>query len=246
MNRWAGRAALAVATIAAATAVTTVAAEAVTAGVPPPTTPTLRMGGGGGSGGDGGRSYASPAPTPCPYDYPFNASLVGQTYYLADSCYRAFFSSSTSMYRTTIVHRPPWSFRLAGMVPPSVDPAVPLCRERYILHYRRGWQAPFIVHALPTSDRKLIQLPGDPNSLSSADLDRFCPKNQPRETYYAWGETRGKFLAALRVMIDGSRAIVAATCDGSDDDTTYAENPRLTEVVHFLQTIGYLYNGCKE
>lgn len=241
MNRWAARAALAVAAMAAAAAA---AAAEATAGVTPPTTPALRMSGGDG-GGDGARSYGSPAPTPCPYDYPFNASLIGQTYYLGDNCYRVFFSSSTSMYRTTIVHRPSWSFRLAGSGPPSVDPAVPLCRERYILHFRRGWQAPFIVHALPTSDRDLIQLPGDPNSLNSDDLERLCPKNQPRETYYAWGETRGKFLAALRVMTDGSRAIAAATCDGADDDTTYAENPRLTEVVHFLQTISYLYNGCK-
>lgn len=255
MKRWAGAAVLAM-SAAATVAPAAAATEAVTthaAAVPHPSTPTLRMdgGSGGGSGGNdggdggGGRSYATPAPTPCPYDYPFNASLLGQTFFLNDNCYRPFFSSSTSLYRTTVVHRPSWSFRLAGGGPPGVHPEVPLCRERYILHFRRGWAAPFIVHALPTSDRGLIQLPGDPNSLNSDDLDRLCPRNQPRVTYHPWGESRGKFLAALRVMTDGSRAIAAAACDGADDDPTYAENPRLTEVVHLLHTTGYLYNGCK-
>lgn len=245
MSRWAGRVGLAVTLMAAAfvAPVAAATAEAVTAGVPPPGTPTLRTGDGGDGGGGDGLAYASPSPTPCPNDYPFNASLLGQTFFLSDNCYRPFFSSSTSLYRTTIVHRPSWSFRLAGGEPPGVDPEVPLCRERYIFHFRRGWAAPFIVHALPTSDRALIQLPGDPNGLNSDDLERLCPRNQPRETYHPWGVTRGEFLAALRVMTDGSRDIAAAACDG--DDPTYAENPRLTEVVHFLHTIGYLYNGCK-
>ncbi|GAB0490723.1 hypothetical protein MMPV_001960 [Pyropia vietnamensis] len=242
MNRWTSHMALAVAALATVASVVT--AEVATAGVPPLGAPTLRTEGGRDGGGGSGRSYASPSPTPCPYDYPFNASLVGKTLFLSDNCYRPFFSSSTSMYRTTIVHRPSWSFRLAGNRPPAVDPEVPLCRERYILHYRRGWQAPFIVHALPTSDRALIQLPGDSNTLRSDDLERQCPKNQPRETYHPWGATRSKFLAALRVMTDGSRAIADATCESAEDDPTYRENPRLTEVVHFLQTIGYLYNGC--
>lgn len=243
MNRWTSRAALAVSALAAIASAA--AAEVVTAEVPPRGAPTLRTDGRTDGGVGGGRSYASPSPTPCPYNYPFNASLVGRTLFLSDNCYRPFFSSSTSMYRTSIVHRPPWSFRLAGGGPPAVDPEVPLCRERYILHYRRGWKAPFIVHALPTSDRALIKLPGDPNTLRSDDLERLCPKNQPRETYHPWGATRSKFLAALRVMTDGSRDIAAATCDGAEDDPSYKENPRLTEVVHFLQTIGYLYNGCR-